>query len=172
MSSESIYEVGSLASVPEVAMLLGEFIARWSLAETTLLFPLLVTLNSSNQEVGAAILASTNSTEGKIKLVRSSVENMPQQDARQAAMKSSLKEFEALCVERNAICHHLWAFRQGDEHATTIDYRRPANPGRFTSRSASSLRELCNKTADIAFAICILAGSSWITEETVKRFRL
>lgn len=70
MSDASGFGIGGLKDNPGAARLLGEFIARWSMAEATLMMPLLVAMGSNNQEVAAAILSSTNSTEGKIKLGR------------------------------------------------------------------------------------------------------
>lgn len=171
-SGDIRYGLGSLDKAPAIAVLIGEFIARWSLAEATLILPLLVAMNSRGQEVAAAILASTNSTEGKIKLVRTAVENMQRHHEKRDPIRSSLKTLMSLCEHRNSLCHHTWAFDFVNNHFVTIDYRKEQDPGRNTERSEADLRDLCNRTMVAAKAISAAAGSSWVTDEIVELRRL
>lgn len=172
MSDCRYLNMGSLIAHPKIAELVGEFIARWSMAETALLMPLLVAMNSSRQEVAAAILSSTNSTEGKINIINRAIDNMVDHSERKVPMKKSLKKLEIICPERNFICHHAWATNSDDGSVVTIDFRKPVGPGRFTVRSENTLQEICNRTVDAAREICFAAGSDWIDEEAVRKLRL
>lgn len=165
--------VGTLITHPQTISLMGEFIVRWSLAEMTLIMPLLVALDSHNQDVAASVLSSTNSTEGKIKIVRSAVQTMNDRFSRREGVLKVLSRFEKLCPERNLLLHHVWAYEEVNQQIVTIDYRKPPDhPGRVTTRSLESLIDLCNHIALISAEICAASGSSWITEEAVKGWRL
>lgn len=166
------FEVAELGSHSRIAELVGHLIARWSLAEASLMLPLLVAMNSDNQEVAAAILSSTNSTEGKIKLVKTAVDNMTHCHELQDPIRKALKRLEGLCEERNTICHHVWAFDAHNKCMVTIDYRRPKDPGRFKVRSEDSLRSICNRIVDVAKEISSASGSTWIGEEGIGKLRL
>lgn len=168
------FGLGGLQDNPGVAALIGEFIARWSMAEATLMLPLLFAMGSQDQEVAAAMLSSTNSTEGKIKLVRAAVENMTERrPSRKAEIKRALKTLAALCEEQNALSHHAWAFDRSTEGAVTIDFRKPVgDPLRFTPRSEDSLRSLRNRTVEAAKEICSASGTAWVDEEVVEKLRL
>ena len=158
---------------PETASLVGQFIARWSFAEMTLLMPLAVAMNSSNQGVLASILSSANSTEGKIKLVTAAVENMISHLDRKEPIKKALNKLNKLCEERNAICHHTWAFDHTSMQSKTIDYRKPIGDSkRITHRTDDDIRKLCNRTVLAAKEICIATKSTWITNENVQMLLL
>lgn len=172
MASHTGLGMGTLEIQPEIADLIGKFIVRWSMAKFTLMMPLLVAMDTTNQEVAAAILSSTNSTEGKIKIVKTSIENMNRQQELKPAILKSIVQLEKLCPERNNICHHAWASDFNNNCIVTIDYRKAKNPGRVTVRLADDLRVLCNRTIDAAHAISAASGSLWITELQVKYLHL
>lgn len=80
---------------------------------------------------------------------------------------------EALCEERNALSHHVWAFELSTRRAVTIDYRKPiGDPARFTVQSEDVLRSLCNRTVEAAKEICSASGSTWVDEKDVEMLRL
>lgn len=173
MGEGTAFGVGGLQHHPRLAALLGEFIARWSLAEAALLMPMMVAMGSRHQTVAAAMLAATNSTEGKIKLVKAAVENMATPTDRKLPIRESLKKLETLCGERNALMHHLWAVDAATGGAVTIDYRKPVgDPGRITARNEDELRDLCNRTVETARDICSACDSSWVDDNDVERTRL
>lgn len=165
-------KLGYLKERPAVALLLGEFIARWSLAETAMMLPLQVALGSPTPEVVSGILSATNSTEGKIKLLKVAVENMAASVEDKAALKRAVKKLEGLCEERNALCHHTWGFDAATAGAATVDFRKPDGPGRITPRSEDYLRDLCNRTVEAARDICAAADSKWVDDATVQLLRL
>ena len=168
------FGLGGLQDNPGVAALIGEFIARWSMAEATLMMPLLFAMGSQDQEVAAAMLSSTNSTEGKIKLVRAAVENMAERRPdRRAEIKRALATLMRLYEERNALSHHAWAFDRSTGGAVTLDFRKPVGDrARITPRSEDDLRSLCNRTVEAAKEICAASGSDWVDEEIVEKLRL
>lgn len=173
MADQEGFGVGGLGGQPEIARLVGEFIARWSLAESALLMPLLVAMDSHDQEQAAARLASTNSTNGRIALVGKAVEKMTARPHLKAPIAQALNKLEKLCDERNALCHHLWAVGLSTNAAVTINYRIPVGkPKRITVRSDAYLRSLCDRTVEAARDICAASNSTWVDDDDLKRLRL
>lgn len=165
------YVVGMLAEEREIACLLGEFLVRWSMAEFTLLMPI-IRASGVSQQIAASMLAATNSAEGKIKLVKSVVANSPLDAIEKKAIAEAVKALERLCDARNGICHHLWAV--GNEGGVfTLDHRKSVGADGFrTRRSPEELRELCNSTVSAAVAICKASGSAWANEETIRTYAI
>lgn len=152
---------GQLEKDPEVLALVGLFVARWSLAEHSLMLAYLLAINSTRQEEATTVLASTNSTEAKIKIVLKLLEIAPLTDLRRDAIRNAVKKLSKLCETRNSLMHHLWGYRDNGE-TVTIDYREPDDAKKQTVRSAKDLRALCNAVVDATHAISLATGSSWI----------
>lgn len=168
---ETAYAPGYLDDAPELCRLLGLFVARWSLAEATLLYPLKCAVSGSDH-VLVSLLSSAVSTEGKIKLVKSSVQSSGIPSDKKIAILKSLKDFEKACEQRNSFMHHLWCRSENDE-VVTFDYRKPPGQNlRKTRRSEEDIKSACNNATVIAFEICKAAGSDWFTEEALIDFTL
>ena len=172
MCNNAGYGLGSLRTQPKIAELIGEFICRWSLAEAVLIMPLMIAMDSSKQEVAAAMLSATNSTEGKIKFVKTAVGNMLNQQSRKMSIKKSLSLLDSICPERNSICHHVWAIDHRANNIVTIDFRQPEGASRIVVRSEENLRSICNRTVSAAKEICSASGSTWVTNDLERQLRL
>lgn len=152
---------GQIEKDPEITSLIGIFVARWSLAEYSLMLAYQVAVGSARQEVATTVLASTNSTEAKIKIILKLLGVAAISEVRKNAIRKAVKQLEKLCPERNNLMHHLWGYRDNGE-SVTIDYREPDDAKKQTVRSAHDLRVLCNAVVDATRGISLATGSSWI----------
>lgn len=171
-SLKPVFQAGFIDGSPDVAMAIGLFVARWSLAEMPLIMPMLLATKSS-QEVCASMLASTNSTEGKIKLARSAVAHSVTivSDAEKSAIDKVLRDFVSACPIRNDMMHHLWG-RRTDGLVCTIDYRKKVDDDRLRGRTAVTIFDACNTALDIAYRLCKVTGSPFVNEEAVRLLTL
>lgn len=167
---ESIF-AGQTERDPEITFLIGLFVARWSLAEYSLMMAYLVATGSSRQEVATTVLASTNSAEAKIKIVLKLIAIAPIDESRRGAIRKAIKRLEKLCPERNALMHHLWGHRDNGE-SVTIDYRESDEAKQQTVRTATSLRSLSNDVVDAALSICVATGSKWIDDAAAAQLKV
>jgi hypothetical protein len=165
------FNAGYLHNAPGVARLIGEFTARWSLAEFSLLMPI-IRATGVTQEIAAALLASTSSTEAKIRTTKAIVHNSRISVTEKNEIKLAINKLSNLCEERNTISHHLWAIStEGDVY--TFDHRKSHESKEFSSlRSEENLKDLCNRTVCAAEAICAASKSSWVNEETISALTL
>ncbi len=170
-SAQAGFSTGHLDQHPEFSILVGQFIARWSLAEFALLMPLRRATGMS-QETASSLLSSINSAEGKIKAITSVVKNAPFNAAEANGILAALGALSKLCEKRNVVAHHLWAVGH-DHNVYTIDYRRPDGAaGRICCWTERDLTDLCNATVAAARDICAASGSTWVTDATVKAMML
>lgn len=173
MTETASFEIypGQIETDPEICQLLGIFVARWSLAEFSLMLALLVALNSRQQELATTILASATSAEAKIQIVLKSLGVAKLPDDRRTAIQKAVKALDKLCPERNALMHHLWG-RRSTAEIITINHREPEPLRAQTIRTASSIKSLCNAVVAAAFGISSATGSSWIDASAAENLRL
>ncbi len=162
---------GQIEADPEITRLLGIFVARWSLAEFSLMLALMVALGSGDQEVATTLLASTPSAEAKIKIVLKTLDVAKQSKDLRDAIKKAVKVLDKLCPERNALLHHLWGRRTTGE-TITQNYREPDPAKAQTVRTVESLKALCNAVVDAACGTSTASGSSWINATDAKRLKI
>ena len=93
----------------EQSSLVGLFIARWSLAEFSLLIPVMHAAGVT-QEVAAVLLANTTSAGAKIDVAKSIVSASSLIDQKQTdKINKAINKLYDLVKDRNAVAHHLWA---------------------------------------------------------------
>ena len=161
---DALLKADCLDANPGMALLLGQFMARWSLAETCLIAPALLALglqdsyydqSKSDEGVAAAMLASVNSTEAKIKIVEKMLSANINLNDTTVKLKASLKRLMKLAEFRNGLCHHLWVYDPAERKVFTMDHRqRPVYRERVTERTEPWMRALCNATVLTAADIC------------------
>lgn len=171
------YEAGYLERAPEMCRLLGVFVARWSLAEASLLYPLML-VSGADEHILVGILASTNSAEGKIKLVKTAIKAAEMDEETRKKINRSLSALEDLCRKRNGFMHHLWCV---DPIGTpfTFDFRQaparldtPLSKQRRALQTEGQLVEACNQVLQAAYEICAAAGSDWINTKSLELLTL
>ena len=152
---------GQIEVDPEITAPIGIFVARWSLAEFSLMLAFMVALKSREQEVATTVLASATSAEAKIQIVLKTLAFRKPSDGRCDAIRTAVRALDKLCPERNALMHHLWGRRSSGE-IITINHRETDPAKVQTVRTPASLRVLCNALVDAAYGISHATGSSWI----------
>jgi hypothetical protein len=162
---------GQIEANSEITSLVGIFVARWSLAEHSLMLAFLAATGSRRQELATTILSATASTEAKIRIVHKLLGVSAMPDERRKAIRKAVKELERLCQDRNAIMHHLWGRRDNDE-IITIDYREPDTAKSQSVRTVTSLKTLCNAVVDAAHAISQATRSIWIDKEAASKLKV
>lgn len=156
---------------PNQATLVGLLIARWSLAEFSLLMPV-IRATGVTQEVAAALLATTTSAGTKIDVTLSIVSASALPKNEKDDIIRSIKTLKKLVEQRNIVAHHLWAM-SSDGETHTIDKRKLDNdPARMKRWSADDMKALINQTVQAAHEICRSSGSPWIDETAVKALML
>jgi hypothetical protein len=162
---------GQIERSPEVAQALGLFVARWSLFEMSLLMPLILAAQMS-QETAAAALSSVNSSEGKLGLVKNVIMNSALDDTKKNELRQLINQTIPLCAERNALMHHLWAVEATGD-IFTVDNRKPVgDAGRFTVRTVEEINALSNRALEAAHSICAASGSGWVPKSAVAALKL
>ena len=109
---------------PEITAPLGAFIMQWSVLENMLIFPLYVGLPTKAQEIISGLLYSLNSTETKISMVKSVIDNLPDDRGEKKKIQLALKRIAGLCPERNALCHHVWSSDLVSKEFCQFDHRK------------------------------------------------
>jgi hypothetical protein len=162
---------GQIEAYPEIAHLLGLFVARWSFAEYSLMLAFLVALDSRQQEVATTVLASATSAEAKIQIVLKTLGVAKLPDVRRNTIRTAVRALDKLCPERNALMHHLWGRRSTGE-IITINFRE-ANPTKAqTIRTPASIKALVNAVVDAAYGISKATGSTWIDESAAAQLKV
>lgn len=158
---------GQIETDEEITRLIGIFVARWSLAEYSLMLAFLAATQSNRQEVATTVLAATASAEAKIRIVQKLLGVAALPEDRRVAIRRAVKQLEGLCQERNELMHHLWARRDTGE-IVTIDYRDNGQK----IRTVESLKALCNSVVEATHAISKATGSTWINEVGVQALKV
>jgi hypothetical protein len=173
MTGSMAFEIypGQIEADPEITLLIGIFVARWSLAEFSLMLAFLVALGVRQQEVATTVLASATSAEAKIQIVLKTLEVANQPKDRCDAIRTAVKALNKLCPERNALLHHLWGRRSTGE-IITINHREPNPASAQMVRTPASLKVLCNAVVDAAYGISSSTGSNWIDAEAAKQLKV
>jgi hypothetical protein len=162
---------GQIEADPEITSLLGIFVARWSLAEYSLMLALFVAIGSRRQEVATTILASATSAEAKIQIVLKTLGVATLPEERRDGIRTAVKALDKLCADRNALMHHLWGRRSTGE-IVTINFREPNSAKAQTVRTHASISALCNAVVDAARGISEATGSTWIDAATAERLKI
>jgi hypothetical protein len=162
---------GQVEADPEITSLLGLFVARWSLAEYSLMLAFLVAIGSRRQEVATTVLASATSAEAKIQIVLKTLGVATLPDERRDAIRMAVRTLDKLCPDRNALMHHLWGRRSTGE-IVTINFRESDTAKAQTVRSPASIKALCNAVVDAAYGISEATGSTWIDAAAAEQLRI
>lgn len=162
---------GQIEADPEITPLLGVFVARWPLAEYSLMLAFLVALGSRRQEVATTVLASATSAEAKIQIVLKTLGVAELSEERRDAIRKAVKALDKLCPERNALMHHLWGRRSTGE-IITINFREADSAKAQVVRTPSSIKALCNAVVDAACGISESTGSTWLDAAAAKQLKI
>ena len=100
---------GQIEADPEITPLLGVFVARWPLAEYSLMLAFLVALGSRRQEVATTVLASATSAEAKIQIVLKTLGVAELSEERRDAIRKAVKALDKLCPKMMHERISLWA---------------------------------------------------------------
>lgn len=93
---------------PKFAEVLGHIVAQWAHLEETMIDILELLLGDSGDHAARQVFRSVNSTQARIKIMRTLLEESKLNEHRGAVFDEIIDEFAALTTERNNYAHGLW----------------------------------------------------------------
>lgn len=118
------------------AALLGNIVAQWTHLEDSMIDVLAVLLGEQGQAAAQETFRAINSSQARLKVMRTLLEGSPINSHRSAAYDEILDEFDALTKLRNQYVHGLWwtehlTARRSDPvppHYGRPEHSRPVTP--------------------------------------------
>lgn len=145
MANDITHEVGTLQSAPNIARLLGEFIAAWGLLEHSLRY-ILAEVLSINMEASESILYALRNTSARVDIVKDVAKRS--EHPRREQIIDLLDQVERLARRRNTLLHQPLGVEQ-NKKVVRWDFRHPRKTQqRMTSLSEDELFQLILETTD------------------------
>lgn len=97
---------------PEYQTVLGVIVSRWAHLEEIMIMLLGILLSESPDSPARQIFRSVNSTQARIAIIRSLLEESPLNRNKGPEFDEVINEFESLTIERNNYVHGQWFTNQ------------------------------------------------------------